>query len=70
MTEIASYTYRKDGMRQTMTTPDKGTITFHYDEKKNVVFETNSINTVIARYTYNSENQPVSMEDQWLVLLL
>ncbi|WP_147635412.1 RHS repeat-associated core domain-containing protein [Risungbinella massiliensis] len=59
---IASYTYRADGMRQTMTTPAKGTITFHYDENKNVVFETNSSNTVIARYTYNAENQPVSMK--------
>ncbi len=59
---IASYTYRADGMRQTMTTPAKGTITFHYDENKNVVFETNASNTVIARYTYNSENQPVSMK--------
>ena len=36
---IASFTYRADGMRKTMTTGSK-TITFHYDEDNNVTHET------------------------------
>lgn len=57
---IASYTYRADGMRKTMTTAT-GTITFHYDENKNVTYEKNVSGQVVASYTYNSENLPVSM---------
>ncbi|SEN57362.1 RHS repeat-associated core domain-containing protein [Lihuaxuella thermophila] len=57
---IASFTYRADGMRKTMTT-SSGTITFHYDEDNNVTYESDASNNVVARYTYNSNNQPVSM---------
>ncbi|SEN83297.1 RHS repeat-associated core domain-containing protein, partial [Lihuaxuella thermophila] len=57
---IASFTYRADGMRKTMTT-SSGTITFHYDEDNNVTYETDGSNNIVARYTYNSNNQPVSM---------
>ncbi|MBS7531927.1 RHS repeat-associated core domain-containing protein [Hazenella sp. IB182353] len=57
--EIASYTYRADGMRKTKTTAS-GTITFHYDENKNVTHETGAKNQVLASYTFNSI-QPVSM---------
>ncbi|SEN81065.1 RHS repeat-associated core domain-containing protein, partial [Lihuaxuella thermophila] len=57
---IASFTYRADGMRKTMTT-SSGTITFHYDENKNVTYETDGSNNIVARYTYNSDNLPVSM---------
>ncbi|UWE05062.1 DNRLRE domain-containing protein [Laceyella sacchari] len=57
---IASFTYRADGMRNTMTT-SAGTIKFHYDENKNVIYETDGSNNIIARYTYNASNQPLSM---------
>ena len=57
---IASFTYRADGMRKTMTTPS-GTITFHYDENNNVVYETNESNQIVASYTYGPNNEPVSM---------
>ncbi|RAL21478.1 RHS repeat domain-containing protein [Thermoflavimicrobium daqui] len=56
---VASYTYRADGMRKTMTT-SSGTITFHYDENKNVIYETDQNNNILASYTYNGI-QPVSM---------
>ncbi|SHF14153.1 RHS repeat-associated core domain-containing protein [Seinonella peptonophila] len=56
---ITSYTYRADGMRKTKTTA-AGTITFHYDENKNVIYETNASNAIIASYTWNGIH-PVSM---------
>jgi RHS repeat-associated protein len=56
---LASFTYRSDGMRKTMTTA-AGTITFHYDENNNVAYETDSNNQVIASYTFE-RNNPVSM---------
>jgi RHS repeat-associated protein len=57
---IASFTYRADGMRKTMTTAS-GTITFHYDQNNNVAYETDQSGAVVASYTYGSENEPVSM---------
>lgn len=57
---IASYTYRADGMRKTMTTAS-GTITFHYDQNKNVTYETDQSGAVVASYTYGLDNLPVSM---------
>src|SRR5690606_33192135 len=56
---IASFTYRADGMRKTMTTASQ-TITFHYDENKNITHETDGNNQVIASYTY-ADDQPISM---------
>jgi YD repeat-containing protein len=54
---IASFTYRADGMRKTMTTAS-GTITFHYDENNNVTYETDQNGNVVASYTFNG-NQPI-----------
>lgn len=58
-TTLASFSYDSKGMRKTMTT-SSGTITFHYDENNNVVYETDSSNAVVASYTWNGI-QPVSM---------
>lgn len=41
-------------------TTSSGTITLHYDENKNVIYETNSSNAIVASYTWNGNN-PVSM---------
>ncbi|MBH8609076.1 DNRLRE domain-containing protein [Thermoactinomyces sp. CICC 10521] len=57
---IASFTYRADGMRKTMTTAS-GTITFHYDQRNNVSYETDQSGAVVASYTYDDNNLPVSM---------
>nr|WP_245891221.1 DNRLRE domain-containing protein [Desmospora activa] len=57
---IASYTYRADGMRKTMTMGST-TLTFHYDENKNVTYETNQNNQIVASYTYGANNELVSM---------
>lgn len=57
--EIASFTYRADGMRKTMATGAE-TITYHYDENKNVAFETDQNNQLIASYTFEGY-RPVSM---------
>ncbi|MBH8608578.1 hypothetical protein I8U17_13260, partial [Thermoactinomyces sp. CICC 10521] len=57
---IASFTYRADGMRKTMTTAS-GTITFHYDQNNNVSYETDQSGAVVASYTYDDNNLPVSM---------
>jgi RHS repeat-associated protein len=56
---LASFTYRADGMRKTMTTAS-GTITFHYDENNNVAYETDENNQMIASYTFEGDH-PVSM---------
>jgi RHS repeat-associated protein len=56
---VASFTYRADGMRKTMTTAS-GTITFHYGENNNVAYETDGNNQVIASYTFEDDH-PVSM---------
>jgi RHS repeat-associated protein len=57
---LASFTYRADGMRKTMTTAE-GTLTFHYDEDNNVTHETNQNNQIVASYTYGANNELVSM---------
>ena len=53
---IALFTYRADGMRKTMTTAS-GTITFHYDQNKNVSYETDQSGAVVASYTYDDDNR-------------
>lgn len=62
---IASFTYRGDGMRKTMITGSK-TITFHYDEDKNVTNETDGNNQVIASYTF-ADNE---LDSEWKNVLL
>ncbi|QKG85334.1 hypothetical protein GXN76_13190 [Kroppenstedtia pulmonis] len=57
---LASFTYRADGMRKTMTTGTK-TITFHYDENKNVTHETDQNNQIVASYTYGANDELISM---------
>ncbi|QKI81650.1 DNRLRE domain-containing protein [Kroppenstedtia eburnea] len=57
---LASFTYRADGMRKTMTT-STGTITFHYDENNNVTYETDQDNQIVAHYTYGANNELVGM---------
>jgi YD repeat-containing protein len=57
---LASFTYRADGMRKTMTTAE-GTLTFHYDEDNNITYETNESNQIVASYTYGANNELVSM---------
>jgi RHS repeat-associated protein len=56
---VASFTYRADGMRKTMTTASEK-VTFHYDENNNVAYETNENNQVIASYIFEGDH-PVSM---------
>ncbi|QKI81212.1 RHS repeat-associated core domain-containing protein [Kroppenstedtia eburnea] len=57
---LASFTYRADGMRKTMTTGSQ-TLTFHYDENKNVTYETDQNHQIVAHYTYGANNELVSM---------
>nr|WP_308420319.1 hypothetical protein [Kroppenstedtia guangzhouensis] len=57
---LASFTYRADGMRKTMTTGSQ-TITFHYDGNNNVIYETDQNNQIVAHYTYGANNELVSM---------
>ncbi|SFS76370.1 DNRLRE domain-containing protein [Marininema halotolerans] len=57
---LASYTYRADGMRKSMTT-DSGTLVFHYDEDNNVTYETDKDGKVVASYTYGANGELVSM---------
>ncbi|EGK08454.1 cell wall-associated protein [Desmospora sp. 8437] len=57
---LASFTYRADGMRKTMTTGST-TITFHYDGNKNVTYETDQNHQIVAHYTYGANNELVSM---------
>ncbi|GGA59604.1 hypothetical protein GCM10007416_35760 [Kroppenstedtia guangzhouensis] len=57
---LASFTYRADGMRKTMTTGSQ-TITFHYDGNNNVIYETDQNNQIVASYTYGANNELVSM---------
>ncbi|PRX38679.1 RHS repeat-associated protein [Planifilum fimeticola] len=42
-------------------TTSSGTITFHYDQNDNVVYETDENNRIVASYTYGPNNEPVSM---------
>ncbi|MBA4601050.1 MAG: RHS repeat-associated core domain-containing protein [Thermoactinomyces sp.] len=58
--DTVQFAYRADGMRTSMTT-STGTTYFHYDENKNVSFETNTSGQVVASYTFDGENRPVSM---------
>ncbi|OYD06919.1 RHS repeat-associated core domain-containing protein [Paludifilum halophilum] len=47
---------------KTETAPPHGkTIRFHYDQDKNVTYETDENGDVVARYTYGPDNEPVSM---------
>lgn len=61
---IATLSYRADGMRTSMTMSTGG-IDYHYDKNKNVIAETKGLPgggiQVLATYTYNSDNLPVSM---------
>ncbi|MBA4601052.1 RHS repeat protein, partial [Thermoactinomyces mirandus] len=58
--ETVQFAYRADGMRTSMTT-SAGTTYFHYDENKNVSFETDASGQVVASYTFDGENRPVNM---------
>ncbi|MFX3661414.1 MAG: toxin C-terminal domain-containing protein, partial [Ectobacillus sp.] len=57
---LASYTYDYKGRRKTMTTSN-GTVTFHYDHRDNVIYETDQNGTILVEYTWDHENRPVSM---------
>lgn len=57
---IASYTYDFQGRRKTMKT-SSGIVIFHYDQKDNVIYETNQSGTVLVEYTWDNENRPVTM---------
>jgi len=57
---IASFTYDYEGRRKTMTTLS-GTVTFHYDQKDNVIYETDQNGNVLVEYTWDIEKRPVSM---------
>ncbi|HHW36719.1 MAG TPA: hypothetical protein GXX18_05670 [Bacillales bacterium] len=58
--KTTSFTYDHQGRRKTTTT-SSGTVTFHYDQKDNVVFETDQNGNILAEYTWDQENRPVTM---------
>lgn len=57
---IASFTYDYKGRRKSMMT-SSGTVVFHYDQKDNVIYETDQSGTVLVEFTWDHENRPVSM---------
>jgi RHS repeat-associated protein len=57
---LASFTYDYKGRRKTMTT-SSGTVTFYYDQRSNVIYETDQKGNVLVEYTWDNENRPVSM---------
>ncbi|WML26146.1 RHS repeat-associated core domain-containing protein [Neobacillus sp. OS1-33] len=56
----ASFTYDYEGRRKTMTT-SSGTISFHYDQVGNVIFETDQNGTILVEYTWDNKNRPVTI---------
>ncbi|WLR51865.1 DNRLRE domain-containing protein [Bacillus tianshenii] len=60
-TTLASFEYDKQGRRISKTT-STGTTHYHYDGDSNrVLYETDDSNNIVAEYTYNAQNQPVTM---------
>jgi RHS repeat-associated protein len=57
---LASFTYDYQGRRKTMTT-SSGITTFHYDQRDNVIFETDQSGTIQVEYTWDNDNRPITM---------
>ncbi|NMD72144.1 RHS repeat protein [Bacillus sp. DNRA2] len=57
---LAAFTYDFMGRRKTMTTTS-GTVTFYYDQRDNVIYETDQSGTIHVEYTWDQENRPITM---------